>query len=155
MPLDQQSFQLETDIKTLPDKPSELIRVSLLDLEKAENTPGYLVCMDHWHLYYDYDSEYPEKVGECGICLAGCVMAFSLRADRERELSPADFKGPDCSKLIVLDHFRSGSIGRGFRSMGLGEPPFELYDVEHYPDSPAIFKRDMRNLANVLEEAGY
>ena len=55
-------------VATLPDKPSELIRLALSDLEKCEGDSRYEVDMNEWHV--------PTQKGHvCYVCLAGSVMA--------------------------------------------------------------------------------
>jgi hypothetical protein len=55
---------------TLPNKPSELIRVALKDLEEAERDPHYEVEMCTWH-------RPSSTTGVCTVCLAGSVLAKS------------------------------------------------------------------------------
>ena len=54
-------------MKKLPNKPSELLKVALTDLELVEGDSKYRVDMRNWHT--------PQYDKTCEVCLAGSVMA--------------------------------------------------------------------------------
>ena len=128
----------------LPDKPSELIRVALADLNKVERSKKYVVDMGDWHLPDD---------GVCYVCLAGAVMAKTLGVSPKREMEPWQTKYDQ--KLQAIDSFREGSIHNGLGHMGLSRDSIGKYrDVAPYDADPKAFKKDMRKLASDLAKAG-
>lgn len=67
----------------LPDKPSELIRLALKDLRKTERQFWkYKIDMDIWH------SGKTSTLSRCSVCLAGAVMAQTLK-------TPISLRGGD------------------------------------------------------------
>lgn len=148
---------------TLPDKPSELIRVALVDLEKCEADPRYLINMGSWHSPTcdtdDCESCARDRKaankpnGRCYVCLAGAVMAQSLDTSPRKAGYPGSFA--EAAKLRALNDFRVGSVLSGLQEMGLGSRNRpESRDVVAYEEDASAFKRDMRTLADDLEKAG-
>jgi len=137
----------------LPNKPSELIRLALIDLHRAENTPGYIVKMYTWH-------EQDAELGRCVVCLAGSVMAMRLGSDINETVWPDSFGVETGNKLAALDSFRKGRVREGFEDMDI-EWEWDnsnipaVFPVEKYEYDPKLFKRDMNELANMLEREGY
>ena len=141
---------------TLPDKPSELIRVALADLRKVEAMPEtYRVDMNRWH--------HPMG-GKCSVCLAGSVIAQTLgedpAIDTDHDEIDVDAEGLG-DKLSALNDFRMGDVHWGVHTM-LGEStvrglPEELHTALIAPydaADPEAFHRDMAKLADDLEAAG-
>lgn len=136
----------------LPEKPSDLILLALEDLSKAEKSDAYDVVMSQWHHPCDSD-------GVCEVCLAGSVMAFSLDADVDDDLSPASlYLNPqDHRRLVALDDFRKGDTAKAFRTLGM-EPPVGFrreINVPPYYVDPAGFKKTLKAFAKRLYRAGY
>lgn len=132
---------------SLPDKPSELIRAALADLEKAEMDNRYKVEMSQWHL--------PGYNGQCLVCLAGAVMAHSLGATDVEFCTPPDFED-ECEKLKAIDDFREGIIDYALERLGIPHPeglPGSV-SVCEYSEDPRLFKNDMIDLHNLLEKFG-
>ena len=128
----------------LPDRPSDLLELALVDLALAEADGRYLVNMWHWHLPAlvasdeaceaclagsvmafslgaDRLAHLPALVASdeaCEVCLAGSVMAFSLKADRLAHLAPGDFDKDTTRKLNALDSFRMGHVFAGLVELG-------------------------------------
>jgi hypothetical protein len=146
-------------MKTLPDKPSELIRLAISDLCKVEKNPVYRINMNRWH-----HLNYKDMV--CEVCLAGAVMAGSLDADPYLSISPFSFKPSIYYKLQALDEFRLGTFFEGVGYLEhagaisldervkleelLGAKPHERHE-----ENSAQFKSDMLALANFFELHGY
>ena len=154
-------------MKELPDKPSELIRLALEDLRKAEADPRYTVNMNVWH-EEQLDGEARRT---CSVCLAGAVMAGTL------EKSPFDVLEPEnCgrhqSKLKALNQFRMGELHAGLSLIPIVweregipkrvkitgyHPLFKAFDNVteeeglHYREK---FHEEMGKLADRFEEAG-
>jgi hypothetical protein len=134
-------------MSSLPDKPSELIRLALADLVKCERSKKYRIHMSDWHV--------PNS--QCAVCLAGAVMAQTLGADITEERMPCDYDESLADPLNALNNFRVGNCTGAFRTLDLGRHKGERFRrvITHYHTSPAAFKRDMHTLAADLEEAGY
>lgn len=132
----------------LPDKPSELIRLALKDLSKCERSKRYEVDMEKWH---------SPEAGRCLVCLAGAVMANTLRVSPEVKTTPSRLciSGSGNNKLLALDYFRKGHILCGLESIGIDYRalPAAVVVTQYWID-PKAFKRDMRRMATMLEQAG-
>lgn len=134
----------------LPDKPSDLIRLAMLDLAKVEADPFYKVDMSDWH------NGGRRNHPVCHVCLAGAVMARSLKTPFEADITPAHFDGDIPDKLAALDEFRQGEIAYGLSSMRLEKPDglHGYMDVPSYERSPEKFRISMIVMADILEEHG-
>ena len=135
----------DTTPTTLPDKPSALIRVALADLRKVERDKRYKVDMANWH---------EPGVDVCYVCLAGAVMAKSIRIDPKASCTP---KGTEhSSKLYALNRLREGRVGWAFHNLGIRDDgnKFDRY-ITVYSFDPEAFHADMNKLADDLEAAGY
>lgn len=149
-------------MKTLPDKPSESIRLALTDLRACEADPLYNVGMGDWHRPCD---------GVCHVCLAGAVMAKSLECPREKSFVPSMIKSAYMeraagvsaeqfqvltNKLTAIDRFRSGYIGPAFSALNIPKPdaiPDSMF-IHAYNISRDEFYNDMEGLATLLEQHG-
>ncbi len=150
-------------MSNLPDKPSELIRVALADLEKCEASPSTIVDMGYWHALIgdderdEFESELREKPKAlCVVCLAGSVISKTLSVEDGCDAGPGTFDEPIRAKLMALDEFRMGWVGEALITMGLRLPPtlFDSTDITPYHVDPGAFRRDMRQLADDLEADG-
>lgn len=132
---------------TLPDKPSDLIRLALSDLARCERSPKYEIDMGDWH----------RPNGKCLVCLAGSVMAKTLEAPMHKRWWPKDF--PDQGgKLIALDRFRRGDVDIAFEALGFhysAADRLTYRSICPYSRDPKQFRKDMFKLARDLEKAGY
>ena len=136
----------------LPDKPSELIRLALHDLELCEQDDRYSINMGHWHA--------PSK-NKCYVCLGGSVMAKSLNADILKDLRPLDCNDKTEAKLLALDEFITGYIYDGikllrpesFKHMRFDNLS-DKRDIIPYEENPEEFKQQMHQLADDLEREG-
>lgn len=129
----------------LPEKPSELIRVALADLDKIEKTPGYEIVMSDWHVPFG---------GRCEVCLAGAVIASQRPTLKNEDLQPYHFPPATCGALEALNQFRMGFIEDGLCDMGIYGHRFKDMAVTPYKNDPAKFKRDLERIAKRLEKAG-
>lgn len=135
----------------IPSELSALILEALADLERAENTPGYLVDMGTWHQLpnpmegCDCSScqKFRENPGKCFVCFAGSVMAFGLGAKRGAKHDPDDY--PKYSeRLYELDRIR-----RGYLPYGIGD-----IEITPFGENPERWKLEMVLTARALKEAG-
>lgn len=133
----------------LPRVASELIRLALTDLERAEKSDLHRVDMDVWHRRVTYEL--------CSVCLAGAVMAFSLEQEPDSILVPEDFDSHTKNALNALNEFRAGWPRAGLETMGVW---YDEHDVPRtrmmakYEHEPVKFKKQMVKLADDLERAG-
>jgi hypothetical protein len=134
----------------LPNAPSALIRLALADLHKVEEDDRYEVDMEEWHWPNSRD-------GRCHVCLAGAVMAGTLEVPPEDHILPASF-ALDGTKLRALNSLRLGYVHHALEHL-FGRKPIpdgvpERMDVPQYRHDPVGFYREMRVMADILEEAG-
>ncbi len=127
----------------LPSLPSALIRLALADLEKCEGDSRYCVVMNTvWHT--------PSN-NVCYVCLAGAVMAKTLRIPNDRWYSPE--QSVYRKQLSALDAFRSGLIARGLSYLSLTRPAIlpRFIDIPEYCEDREAFHKAMLGLADLLE----
>lgn len=92
----------------LPDKPSAMIRLAIADMKALMERKDlkYKIDMNTWH---ENDGR-----GTCYVCLAGSVMANTLKVPHEEDIEPFDLSNPQVAdKLRALNEFRKGSIISG------------------------------------------
>lgn len=150
----------------LPKKASELIRLALKDLGRAEKSPAHRINMNIYHANGTaptYDAATCEiNAGEpCEVCLAGSVIAFSLKAPPHVTLNPESFDKIIGAKLEALDCFRCGFVQSGLEAMGVPDRKATKIANEignlhltSYNMDPDAFKKGMLRLAAALERAG-
>ena len=133
----------------LPNKPSALIRIALKDLELCENDGRYCVTMDEcWHE--------PTFNGKCNVCLAGSVMAQTLKMPITRLLFTEDLDEEE-NKLIALDCFRQGDIDSGLTELSMNISDYKIDSCRRiisYHDNPKLFKSQLLALADDLAKEG-
>ena len=138
---------MKTD--TLPDKLSDLLEIALDDLELVEADPHYAVNMNQWHNISSVN-------GICHVCLAGAVMAGTLRADPGQHTMPIDYPRDVRRKLLTLDAFAMGDIHMGFRDSSIPpDPDFPDIDIPEYSVDPEGFKQTLRDLIPELRAKNY
>lgn len=133
----------------LPKVASELIRLALCDLERAEASPLHKIDMDTWHT--------PEEEDVCAVCFAGAVLAFSLGEDPGDEVGPANYTGHTARALVALNDFRNGHPRSGLDVMAVTyerETVSRTRIVPRYLVDKDGFKHAMHSLANDLEGVG-
>jgi len=132
-------------MKTLPKQPSKLLRLALNDLEKAEQHEDYKVSMNAFH---------EPNEGKCIVCLAGCVMAFSLGADKTHLTYPRYFDGSE-SQLNALSAFAGGLQWMALDHLGVEQSNIlRGVDFPPYSRSSTGFKQGITTMINDLEKAG-
>jgi len=92
----------------LPKKPSKLLKIAFDDVRKVRKmTKLYKLDMGVFH-----EGAYSSS-DKCEVCVAGAVMALTLKANPRKDMSPHQFEG--CSnQLEAIDRFREGSIRMAF-----------------------------------------
>jgi hypothetical protein len=135
-------------MKKLPDKPSELLRLALHDLELCERDPKYRIDMEDWM----YETE-----NTCHVCLAGSVLAKTCGV---RTYDHWGRNNIVYDKMRAINLFRVGKIGEGLDYLGFGGEMFLWgYALVNcvpcdYKDDPELFKLQMLELSYALENAG-
>lgn len=132
-------------MKQLPDKPSELIRVALQDLEAVENDSRYSVDMDVWHE--------PDTYTTCYVCLAGSVIAKSLGAPATHSQNPDHYPYSVERKLRALDWLRAGFIKEFLECLRCPLPE-SLPDETDYIYYGENFKEALLDISAILEAEG-
>jgi hypothetical protein len=144
----------------LPDKPSELLMVAMIDLEAIQNSPQYRLNMGEWHT--------PTPDGFCEVCFGGSVMAKSLNFGPGVNAHPLLTNDAILDrKLRALDAFRCGDLNLAFSYLHIAMPAFTI--SEDHQENTAIFgdlmnlskdhieewKLHMQDMIGVLEAEGY
>lgn len=86
-------------MKALPDKISELLKLAMIDLEKVEADPRYKVDMLEWHT---------PRENKCEVCLAGSVLAKSLKIDFKQRYYGLNLSEKIDDKLETINSLRMG-----------------------------------------------
>lgn len=150
-------------MNTLPDKPSELIRVALADLKKCEEDKKYRIDMSEWHAPTHVRCA-KENLDEyyCTVCLAGAVMGQTLEVpvDRYASSTSARFDENTKDKLQAINCFRVGQIRQALTLMGLSDgisplPAFIPPNINsvQYADDKEAFYESMEFIIKLLEKA--
>ena len=160
-------------MKVLPMKLSRLIAISLADLMQVERDKRYRINMGIWHEQrYDYTDEGSASSAYCTVCLAGSVMACTLKLPVKEDWEPR-WLPANIRQLYAIDSLRSGDV-RGalghlyfddnvrqdkLLKIAEGKSPKgtdSILDVEIplYEDDPVYFKYQMRLLQRKLERRG-
>lgn len=146
----------------LPDKPSELIRVAINDLNEVSKLPNHEVAMSVWV------REYHEC---CYFCLAGAVMINSLKIEDhldevrpwqdDEEITPASMMNAKLidkstrMKLSALNNFRVGDVSSAM-AFHLGiKTEVENRDIVPYSkETHDQFCQQLLQIASELEAEG-
>lgn len=129
----------------LPDKPSELIRLAISDLNKVKKD-GHRINMNvYLHAYVDQ---------KCMMCLAGSVMYNTLELRPIKSIDPLCLHPKDASKLIALNEFRIGYVKSGCLLMGIKTSIKDIHTIKYSEDTHDQFCKQMLRLANLLEKEG-
>lgn len=122
-------------MKALSNKPSELIKLALADMEKVQRR-GIKFDMTSW-----VDTDYQtNKI--CSVCMAGAVMTNTLDVkslydlDRETE-----------NKMRALNELRSGHFYRAFGFLKMRKPK-SIPDVYDGYDDLQKFGDDLSDLSH-------
>lgn len=136
-------------MKKLPNKPSKLLELALKDLRAVEADGRYIVDMCTYH-------NKRSKGGKCHVCLAGAVMAKSLKAKCGESYAPYSYEAGVRDQLFTLKCFCDGVISFGLLFTSTPIPPDlpDFVGVTPYEESPSEFKRDMKKIIKLLKKAG-
>jgi len=136
----------------LPDKIGDLIRIAVKDLTLCEANPTYMINMDEWHT--------PNTdASRCCVCLAGAVMAQTLKLNPQEEYKDGRF-GSEDKKLRLLEILRwvvsnleCFESHHSDKLSGVRDliDSGELFDATPYKKDPGQFKTDMLALAGLMD----
>lgn len=128
-------------------KPSELIKLAIKDLEIVESQPElYEIKMSEWHMCRTPDRK-------CWVCLAGAVMAVTLKVSPDVSTSPFNLEEVE-HLLLAINEFRTGYIYSGLKVMNINKLVLKDREITRYADNPTKFKSQMLEMANDLEAKG-
>lgn len=108
------------DGATLPDKPSDLLELALNDAKRLNRSRRYQMDPGEYH-----QRARRRKDGKCGVCLAGEVMARTLKAPIRADCAPNSMAADERmlrGKLQAIDFARKGEVADAVLS-ARGEPP--------------------------------
>ena len=134
-------------LPALPRKLWKLAQVAYDDLQAVRRSPSYIVGMHRWHM--------PGLVpGTCKVCLAGAVMAKTLRAPKNLMLNPSDYPPATYRKLLALDNVRGGDIGAACSKLGITTLPSHLHwwRMPMYEYEPTGFMSALKSLIAELKK---
>lgn len=99
---DLESISFEgTDLaERLPEKMSALLRVAVADARKLAHDPRYKLDMGLFHA---------QRENRCHVCMAGAVMACTLKSNPRSPLTPYNFSGLG-GRLDSIDSMRTGNF---------------------------------------------
>ena len=81
----------------------QLINVGYFDLGSMLDDGNYTLNVSEWHE--------PQANGLCAACVAGAVIAKTLKSDITASLTPSMFDDETFNKLTLLNYLRTGEIG--------------------------------------------
>lgn len=101
--------------KKLPKKLSALLRLAVRDAKACEKAPNYKLVMRDWH--------FPNKTEKvCQVCMAGAVMANTLRVPWGRIMGPHAFNR-EAAALYAINSMRNGFLAEAYDQMNAGSVP--------------------------------
>lgn len=132
---------------TLPDKLHELLALALADFDIISKTPGYEVDMSSWH-------EADSNTGKCAVCLAGAVMANTLKVQKHISMSINDVYDSNlATKLRTLDSLRGGYVNDALAALRREQTAdFSYPEPEAYHYNPLQWRKDMDRLLAWLKK---
>jgi hypothetical protein len=146
----------------LPDKLSDGLILALQDLEKCEQDKNYVIEMSAWHRLIN-DPTVNDGGTTCEVCLAGVVMAQTLKVPFSFDGSPNTCEGitrETRGKLWALDHARVGNINAANSLWTTGAEWGTVLasdfkrSITPYAVNPAQFKSDMAAVIADLQSRG-
>jgi hypothetical protein len=99
---------------TLPNTLSELLALAIEDMRVIAKDPRYELDMNLFH----------SPIGDkCYVCLAGSVMARTLKLPPGENYIPDEFDKDTFNKLYALDALRIGDLVEAAFELGIKEEP--------------------------------
>lgn len=133
----------------LSDVPSEALAQALSDLELVEQDEEYVVDMYSWH---------EPNSGGCKVCLAGAVLAKTVKVPINVKISPNFFMNTASrmsGKLYAMDSFARGDVSGGLSHFGIESKNDVFFPVPTYESNPDGFKSVIKSIIKKLKEIGH
>ena len=102
---------------------AELMTIAVDDMEELMNDTNYLFNAHYWH---NPDEHLPSI---CRICMAGAVMANSLKCPKTIERFPRHYDIDTYHKLHAIESARTGDIEDAYYNLGKFEVEVDAFDV--------------------------
>ena len=102
---------------------AELMTIAVDDMEALMNNSNYLFNAHYWH----QPDVYAENM--CRICMAGAVIANSLKCLVSSLKFPSHFKADTFCKLHAIESARTGDIEAAYYNLGKFEVKVKDFDV--------------------------
>lgn len=102
----------------LPDTLSGLLRLAVHDAQACEADERYELVMSAWHA--------ATNRGTCAVCMAGSVMARTLRVPSRNFVTPTDFSARTDARLRAINAMRSGWLDEAYDYLMDTVPPCHL-----------------------------
>ena len=87
-------------MKRLPNKLYKLLNIALKDIALCDNDDYYNVNMGFWH-------DASNTIPSCNVCLAGSIMAQTLKTNKYESVVPESFNADTEKKLYALNDIRT------------------------------------------------
>ena len=129
---------------------------ALGDLEYCERDPRYRINMGLW---LAPTGSFLPMQANCQVCLAGSVMARTFNCNEILPAGPSDYSLEADNRFRALDATRENNLLSAFYFMRYDRE--SVLVKEHHPNIPSYnldpegFKSALRDLAEILEAAGY
>ena len=111
--------RLVNEAQELPSSLSGLLESAIGDAEELDRF-HYIPYSANWH-----NARYSDT---CEICLAGCLIAGTLRNSHRRTLLPNMFSADTEHKLEIVDCMRNGEWRSAFKCLYQQDPGHEIAD---------------------------
>lgn len=133
----------------LPNKLSALIRVAVKDLIAVEKKPKvYKIHMGLWHV--PATSGMYTGTRKCSVCLAGAVIAQTLKGSPKRDLVPRDYSDKTSAKLRALNHIRQGAYFYALNAMGISGTDKQRREILAFPAIYSLYANDKKEFKREL-----
>jgi hypothetical protein len=137
----------------VPEKLSDLLELSLNDLDLVEKDPLYTVNMRYWH---DNNNTEYASTGTCLVGLAGAWLSKSCGAEVDTFICPTMLPRRAENAMLAINACRIGQIDDAVALFYGAEECYRVpreykdFDVTRYSQNPVDFKKEMRELVNFL-----
>ena len=135
----------------LPGSLADLLECAIDDAGNLD--PGaYLPYSGNWHTHRGRDL--------CEVCLAGCIIAGTLKNPGTRTLIPDMFSADTELKLEIVDSMRSGEWLSAFKCLYQQDPTEEIARELRLLPHPSVthfygweeFEKHLKSLINLLPQ---
>ena len=139
--VEKQKVRQALNTFSFPEKLSEALRMAIEDFKAIikNKKHGYYIDLDFWHI--------PREDG-CAVCLAGSVLAKTLKMPININITPTYFK--DLSEkmkhfLRSINHFRNTNFHLSLRIWNCYKKASKEYSLDLTPEQEIICKHLIEN----------